>query len=311
MIEKYKLKRMRTPADYPVATIAKIENGRCNLYNNDETRIVCSGYGSHWVLNYPEFWEKIKEEPLFYTNEDEVYLDGVKTPIYNTNIDLYVVYSDLSGGTHSTNIARYIKNCIFTIVDNKIKSKFGTGFVKLFLTQKAAQDYVKLQKAIKASGLKVGDQFPANRETVYRSSSWKEGDWRLWPSCYKIDGFCIEEDSVCAYYKTNLLNKTIFYFKLDDITKLKLLFGDKEVSIEVMDLNHGQRRVFIECQNERSSYEEVKKFRDAISTIQNFKFGSKSINLNPLGNKFTIGCTTGTLDQIDIILRECEKLLKK
>ena len=83
------------------------------------------------VERFPDFWEEIIERtPMGKTSESEVYLDGIDSDFYGGD-ELWAV-----------ELFEYnISKCPIL--------GFYPDLIKYFLTKKAAEDYVKLQKAIK------------------------------------------------------------------------------------------------------------------------------------------------------------------
>jgi hypothetical protein len=90
----------------------------------------------------------------------------------------------------------------------------------------------------------------------------------------------------------------------------KLMFGGKEVKLELVPTM--VKTVSISCDGHYGNYNDCKDLRNAISTIEKFSFSGKKVSSAAgIFNKITIGCTTGTLEEMDTILVACEKLLKK
>jgi hypothetical protein len=196
---------------------------------------------------------------------------------------------------------------------------------KWFLSSQAAQDYVKLEKAKQKLNLKVGDILPQiNNDGLW---FW---DFHFIPKskvgynnpAKTIIDFKIIDNRACVVVQGGDVDYK-YGLDIDGLTS-PLMFGNKNVTI--LDKNHGEdllRNLYISCEGEECSYKDALAFRKAITTIQNFKMDKNRINYmmenivdestatSPqLIKKIKIGCTVGTLDQIDKILEACENYTK-
>lgn len=242
---------------------------------------------------FPEYWKTIIEEPLFYTSEDEIYYDGLALPVYKGD-EIYIVNND--------ELLPFIAT---------IQIKTSNSF-KAFKTLVAAQDYIILQKAIKESELKIGDPLKLINTPSFNIKSYpKYNSWSIVSSWlgtnYKVEDFFI------LYGIPAIKTCDCFLVPISDYSKAKLFFGNKEVELKLVQSTY--KDIDIICSGETSKYSSCKKFRDAITTIQEFKFGTREVEymmekiIETYPRRIKIGCTIGALEEIDKILKECEKLL--
>jgi hypothetical protein len=243
-----------------------------------------------------ELLEEVIESPvIMYTNEDIVYLD------YKGNRELKVgdTYYIILNNAYTTGVIYGDITLYKDFSDNNT----------CFKTKEAANDCLRLQKAIKDSGLKVRDCID-NRSEEYYNSDFK---WvKSFDKSFIVKDFKIVDNQPCLIRGFNLAHK------LEDYIKPKLIFGGNEVTIRKHTYSNEPwtSDVFIVCNNETSLYSNCKKLMDALIILKEFKFGTKPLT-NSKQTAFKdidtlrVGCTTGTITEAKAILKACEELLKE
>jgi len=290
-----------------IESVVTYRLGVYNLFNNFN-----NGYGGDNVqlLNLPQDWNKAlelaaeleKQEPDLYTDEDLVYLDGKKEELFIG--DTYYYIHKGSSSIEKSSI---------------VKDFYKHPTVTRFKTEQAAKDYISLQKAIKESGLKVGDKFFGQGKYFGLSTDVPKfmdalGTFKSL-NCY-IKSFRIIENKPC-------LISDYWAIILNTIVSDKLTFGGNEVT-----LKKENNTVLITCKGVTGTYEELLEI--SVNYIDfkskyNCKFGTERLKLFTINNNevepelsevldddsITIGCTTGTVKEFRNILKECKLLLEK
>lgn len=258
--------------------------------------------------------EEITSPVIYNTNEDEVYL------IHDINTDLKRKETYYRGCRH---LLQYEGTNQVTRLDVTNHREFeyfvGAKDSVRFKTRQSWDDYVKLQQAIKDSGLKIGDDvgelsnlnayfvtFDKGVAVGVRFHSWDHEDSRVATGFKIVDGYpCVSVDQC---YVDNYV-----WFKIADLkpsTKKHFKFGGKDVSIELASAG---KEVIITAEGAQETYTSAKKLVDAINTIKGWRFGSHEVKYrnDKQDTNVTIGCTTGKLSEIEAILAGCEDLLAK
>lgn len=321
------MKNYKLIKKYPGIGIA-LEIDDVTHINEDKSYGIRNIHDSEWNENYfqeyPEFWEEINE-PLYYTNEDEVYYDGKITSIYDEKEEVFILFSDLSHLDVPKNMI-WLSSC--KIIDGKLYNGYDSeNPIKTFTTLNALLDYKRLQEAIKKSGLKVGYIFDLHKTVSFHKniSNKNKGEYNITYSNIHntVTGFKIVEDIPCVMIQT-LYKRAISLSDFPLNKEPKLTFGGKLVTLEHKcysgDLSTD---VIISCDDENATYTNCKKFYEAIQTIKTFTFGRRglvgisedvvdeSLMAQPHQfKKLKIGCTTGTIEEIEAILSACKELLK-
>lgn len=301
--EKHKLASVNPILNttYQVLSFSKLNDG-----NFDRDVIILTDglyeyffeYQTSNRINYKEYIKLSDKEykpiePILYTSEHEVYVEGKSEACY-VNDKVFAV-------NYLLNFTRSSFNILYR----------HDGF-KYFKTEQAANDYIKLQKAIKESKLEIGNLIKGDYDNYCTNlKSWGyaikgEGSFRADESYCKTSNFLIFEDKPCVI-TNDIHNNSFYYIPLEQFNKPKLIFGDREVTIKKSDTNN--KDIIITCGGENLNYNKLKEFRKSIDIIQNFKFGNKKFEgffnrdepntwiIQTTGVK--IGCTTGTIEQID------------
>lgn len=301
-----------TSNDIPesIESVVTYNLGQYNLMNH-----IDNYYGSKnvQIIDLPQDWNKAlelakeleKQEPDLYTDEDLVYLDGKKEELFIGD-NYYSVQKE----NFFTGLNRNLDKGQISIIKN--------GNWAIFKTEKAAQDYITLQKAIKESGLKVGNSLN-NYYSYYQLSDDKFQDSAYFSENYKVVDFKIYKNLPCVIVD----NIWKYAVPLKNIKSNKLTFGGNEVI-----LNKKGNSVDITCKGVTGSYEELKeifdsfveyktKFKGKFGSVEFKKFTINEEEYEPYYTNLsdedtvTIGCTTAEVKELKNILKECEILLGK
>lgn len=244
---------------------------------------------------------KAKEElkkVLFRTNEDEYFIDGpVSKDIYDGDI---VYYIGTSGQTTGTFIAN--KNLNYN------------STTKTFKTESSAKQVVSLLLEIEKQKLSIGQAGLFNRIQGFYVKDHAgirsvNGIFYDTDNKYFIESFKIYQNNLQLTIVTaNPANPIRFLFPLYKLVK-KLTFGGIEIE---------KKKYFIRIQErEWVHIDKVKELYNSISFLQSEFFSGYVIKTLNTENKtfdprevtsVTIGCITGTLKEVEDILKHFGKI---